>query len=161
MLAEICRDVRFRRPLSLALNRKEINETKYYGLGVAGQLGASSVLPWFDKEKQDPYAYTEYDPEKANRLLDAMKLKWDRSNEYRLRSDGKTLSIVVNPLQEHIAFAEIATLAVEHWKEIGVGTIFKLQPIPYLFKRSQTGELEIVTDYRARGAVFYPSDVAG
>ena len=42
MWRELLRDVRFRRALSLAINRNEINQVIYYGLGITGN---NTVLP--------------------------------------------------------------------------------------------------------------------
>ena len=75
VMREIINDVRFKRALSLAINRGEINQLLFLGLGVPRQ---ATVLPesrYFEEEFAT--AYAQYDPQRANQLLDEMGLKWD------------------------------------------------------------------------------------
>lgn len=133
VLREIFLDVRFRRAMSLALNREEINEILFFGMGKPGQwtLISKSIL----YEPRFAQAYAQYDPEEANRLLDEMGLEWDRKHEYRLRPDGKRL-VWTNeyyPGGMNIAGEATSELAVRYWKEIGCQVLLK--PI--------TGELSL------------------
>jgi peptide/nickel transport system substrate-binding protein len=61
-------DVRVRRALSLAINREEINEINYFGLGTVRQLSFAPQSPSYSEEWEN--AYVEYDPERARALLD-------------------------------------------------------------------------------------------
>lgn len=69
---EVVRDPRFRKAVSHAINRQTIIETVYLG-----QAGFPTWIP------------SEYDPEKANRLLDEMGLDKRDEEGYRLGPDGK------------------------------------------------------------------------
>lgn len=120
ILRDIFRDVRFRRALSLAINREEINETFYFGLGVPRQMTIATPSRYFEEEFAR--AYAEYNPEEANRLLDEMGLKWDENHEYRLRPDGKKLSWILNfPMED-----KPTELVVEYWKKIGIDVPLKV-----------------------------------
>ena len=71
----IVRDVRFRRALSLGINRHEINQVLYFGLAVEQ---ADSVLPESPLyEEQYAKKWAHFDLEQANALLDEMGLKRD------------------------------------------------------------------------------------
>lgn len=125
VLREIFRDVRFRRALSLAINRDEINETVCFGVGEPAQF---TCLPFSDYyEEKFAKSYAEYDPNRANALLDEMDLEWDKNHEYRLRSDGKTLEWVL----EYAGWAawgmatSINELVTEYWKDVGCKLICK------------------------------------
>jgi len=114
VLRKIFRDVRFRRALSLAINREEINETLYYGLAVPRQ---TTVIPQSEYyEEEFAKAYAQYDPEEANRLLDEMGLRWDENHEYRLRPDGKRLTIIL----EYCEMETPKTHTTELVKEYGI-----------------------------------------
>jgi len=132
VLRDLFRDVRFRRAMSLALNRKEMNETIFFGLGVPRQwtLIESSMLfePRFGE------AYANYDPDGANKLLDEMGLKWDSAHKYRLRPDGKRLAVTLDLVPSGPQMAgsvPVSELAKEYWAKIGI----------QLTIRSMTGEL--------------------
>jgi len=128
VLREIFRDKRFRQALSLAIDREEMNDVLYYG---RGRPCASTVLPCsmfylpeFDK------AYTQYDPEKANALLDEIGLKWDEDHKYRLRPDGKKLSLILDTtgsVHEGVDDAATAEMLVKYWKAIGIDVMIKTE----------------------------------
>ena len=124
VLRKIIQDIRFRQALSLALDREDFKESIFFGFGTPSQqspLGASIFY-----EEKLANAYADYDPERANALLDEMDLNWDEKHEYRLRPDGEklTLSYIyppVNPLS-----TPGAELAKEYWEKIGIYVPLKL-----------------------------------
>jgi len=69
---ELVRDVRFRRALSLAINRNEINQVIYYGFVREGNDTVFSDCPLFKPEYST--AWAEFDLKKANALLDEIGL---------------------------------------------------------------------------------------
>lgn len=122
VLAKILRDVRFRQALSLGMNRNEINEALFFSLGTPSQMTMTPTASsaYFFKEEWVK-TYVEYDPGKANQLLDEMGLKWDEDHEHRLRSDGKSLIVELRTPTDHLPwYVPIAEMLVEQWKQIGV-----------------------------------------
>src|SRR5918994_55226 len=75
---ELFRDVRFRRALSLGVDRDEINQIMYFGLGMGGGNTVLPKSPLYKPEYRDTWA--DYDPERANALLDEIGLI-ERSND--------------------------------------------------------------------------------
>ena len=116
VLREIFNDIRFRQAMSLAINREEINETLFFGLGIPRQWGVSTNSPFYEDWMSDYYA--AYDPEQANALLDEMGLTMG-SDGIRLRPDGQPLRIVLWDAIDNIRMDE---LVVEYWGDIGVAT---------------------------------------
>lgn len=123
VLRKIFQDVRFRRALSLAINREEINDVVYFGLGVPSQMTLLPGSSYFEPEFQK--AYVEYNPEKANQLLDEMGLEWDTNHEYRLRPDGKRLGWLTQYWIAHVFHEPENELVKEYWGEIGLKVDFK------------------------------------
>ncbi|POZ89983.1 ABC transporter substrate-binding protein [Petrotoga halophila] len=117
ILQEIFSDVRFRQALSLGINREEINEILFSGLAEPRQASLVSGSAYYDPEWES--AYAEYNPEKANELLDEMGLVWDSKHEYRLRPDGKSLQFTVQVVgQPHV---DVWTMVREYWKnDLGI-----------------------------------------
>jgi len=116
VLREIFNDIRFRQAMSLAINREEINETLFFGLGIPRQWGVSTNSPFYEDWMSDYYA--AYDPEQANALLDEMGLTMG-SDGIRLRPDGQPLRIVLWDAIDNIRMDE---LVVEYWGDVGVAT---------------------------------------
>ncbi|HHS89410.1 MAG TPA: ABC transporter substrate-binding protein, partial [Rhodobacteraceae bacterium] len=67
-------DLRFREAMSIAINRDEINEVAFFDLGAPRQYIGFSPAPNFVDEKWPAYKI-EYDPAKANALLDELGMK--------------------------------------------------------------------------------------
>ncbi len=121
---EVLRDVRFRRALSLAINRQAINQILYFGLGRAS---ANTVLPestLFKPEYQS--AWTVHDVKKANALLDVMGLTERGGNSARLLPDGRPLQIIVDSAGESTEESDVLELVKKDWKEIGVELFTKV-----------------------------------
>ncbi len=115
---KLLRDVRFRRALSLAIDRHEINQVIYYGLGVEG---ANSVLrgsPLFSPELRD--AWAQFDLARANRLLDEMGLTQRNGEGVRLMPDGRPLDIVVETAGESTEETDVLELVGDGWRKVGV-----------------------------------------
>ena len=75
MVRGVFSDVRFRRALSLAINREEINQVVYYGNGTPRQMTVIPDSRHFKPEYATSWA--DYDVDQANALLDEMGLAWD------------------------------------------------------------------------------------
>jgi peptide/nickel transport system substrate-binding protein len=114
---ELCRDVRFRRALSLAINREEINEVVYFGMGTPRQWTVSPICTHFKEEYAQ--AYAEYDPDQANALLDELGLEWDDNQEFRTWPDGERLTWTIEYFPVETPKTAITEIVVDFWREIG------------------------------------------
>lgn len=122
VLRDIFRDVRFRRTLSLAINRDEINQALYYGMATPRQACTIPSSPYF--EEQFAKAYIKYDPKEADRLLDEMGLKRGPDG-YRLRPDGKRLEILLEYVQMETPKRQTTELVQKYWDAIGIKVAVK------------------------------------
>lgn len=114
----ILRDVRFRRALSLGIDRHEINQAIYYGL--ANESG-NTVLPDSPLYRRDyATAWTQYDPDLANKLLDEAGLDRRDSDGVRLLPDGRRAEIIVASAGEAREEADVLELIHDTWLEIGI-----------------------------------------
>ena len=96
--AALNRDVRFRRALSLAINRDEINAVIYFGLAPEGN-NTALPQPLFARSTATAMG-AEFDPDQANALLDEIGLTERSSDGIRLLPDGEPLEIVVETAGE-------------------------------------------------------------
>ena len=123
VLREIFNDIRFRQATSLAINRAEINDSLFFGRAVPRQATVNPGNELFEPWMADHYA--EYDPDRANELLDEMGLEWDANGEYRLRPDGKRIAVVFPYRELEGPKQRINELAQEYWKAIGIEVTLK------------------------------------
>ena len=118
VLRELFQDLRFRQALSLAIDREEINQLVFDGQGQARQATVVELSPLFKPEYAA--AHADYDPERANRLLDEIGLTQRDGDGFRLRPDGESLSLLLDSPGEKTATIDSIELVVEYWGDIGI-----------------------------------------
>lgn len=117
-LREVFQDVRFRRAMSLGINRQEISDVVYFGRAEPRQYTVLDVSRFYKPEFAD--AYTEYDPARANLLLDEMGLTERDGEGYRLLANGERLAFTIEFVDITTAKVPNVELVTEYWKELGV-----------------------------------------
>lgn len=115
---ELLRDKRFRRALSLAINRREINRVIYFSTADEGQNTVLEESPLFDSSYRD--AWSRFDIGEANRLLDAIGLVRRDSRGIRKFAGGDSLDIIVETADSGSEQADVLSLIADSWAEIGV-----------------------------------------
>ena len=113
----LVRDVRFRRALSLAIDRTLVNRVLYFGLANEGN---NTVLPQsqlYKKEYRTKWA--AYDIKTANALLDEIGLR-RRADGLRVLPDGRLMDIIVETAGEKTEESDILELIRETWLEAGI-----------------------------------------
>ena len=131
------RDVRFRRALSLATDRDELNEVVFLGLSKPSNNTVMQRCALFKPEYQTKWA--TYDPKAANRLLDEIGMTRRNDLGIRLLPDGRPATIVVEHASEATEDTDTLSLISDHWKKIGIKLLFKLQT---LRSEEHTSELQ-------------------
>lgn len=120
----IMNDPRFRKALSLAINREEINKTFYHGEGIPRQAAPLKESPFYSPTYER--AFIEYDPNKANALLDEAGLKKDAKGK-RLRPDGKPLRVSLDVSLDVQAHVDTAEIIASNLKAIGIDAEVKAE----------------------------------
>lgn len=132
------RDVRFRRALSMAIDREELNQVVYLGLATPSN---NTIMPRSELFKPE-YAtrWASYEPQAAGRLLDEIGLARRDANAIRLLPDGRSAIIVVESQSEAIEEADALKLIADHWRRIGIRMLVKLQTFENFWLRTTSGE---------------------
>ncbi len=112
------RDVRVRRALSLAVNREEINQALFYGLATPSANTLLPESPLFRPEYAA--AYSNYDPDEANRLLDEAGYTERTLGDVRLLPDGRPANIIVESAGESTLETDVLELIRDHYRQIGI-----------------------------------------
>ncbi len=119
----LLQDVRFRRALSLAINRREINQVSFYGLGVEGNHTVLKESPLYDDANRT--AWASFDLTKANALMDEIGLAQRDLAGYRLLPDGRPLTVVVEAAGDTLERTDVLQLIRDSWRELGVKLLVK------------------------------------
>ncbi len=112
------RDVRFRRALSLAVNRHEINQVIYFGLALEGGDTLLPESPLYRPAYRSRWA--AFDPKQAMQLLDELGLtEWD-DRGIRLLPDGRPMEIIIQTAGESTEETDVLELIHDSWLKVGV-----------------------------------------
>lgn len=115
---ELFRKVDFRRALSVAIDRHEINQAMLFGLAIEGNNTVLPRSPLYRPEYTTKWA--TYDLDLANRLLDSLGLVQRDSDGIRLLPDGRPLEIVVETAGEDSEQVDILRLIHDSWLKAGI-----------------------------------------
>ena len=135
---KLLRDPRFRRALSLGINRGDINRALFFGLAVEGNNAVLKGSPLFKADYLT--AHARFDPKAANLLLDQMGLKVRNGDGTRLMGDKRPLELVVEIAGEAKEESDILQLVTQHFKMIGVKLVIKPSDRTVMRNRAFSGD---------------------
>ena len=133
------RDVRFRRALSVAINRVELNKVLYFGLA---QEAADTVLPESPLFKAEyASAWAQHDPALANALLDELGLAERGGGNIRRLPDGRQCGIVVETAGESTLEVDVLGLIRDHFREVGIAIYIRTSQRDVFRSRALGGDV--------------------
>nr|WP_245987042.1 ABC transporter substrate-binding protein [Azospirillum thermophilum] len=135
----VLQDLRFRRALSLAIDRRIINRSLYFGLAREGGVGVLPMSSLYKPERHGRWA--GYDPEQAGALLDEMGLRRPRGELYRTLPDGRPLDVIVETAEERPEVTDALQLIAETWRDIGVRLLVRTADRDVLRNRVYAGQV--------------------
>jgi peptide/nickel transport system substrate-binding protein len=107
------RDVRV--ALSHAIDREEISQTLYQGTLIPAGYSLAPSSPYFSEESSR--AYSRFDPELAESLLESAGYRDGDGDGFRELKDGSRFEFT---LDVRISQSDICELVMEHWRKIGI-----------------------------------------
>jgi len=116
----------FRVALSYAINRDEIKESVFLGLGEARQPVPAPLHPYYPG-KEWAEKYTQYRPDLANKELDALGLTKRDAQGIRLMANGKPATIELGVVPAFGAWPDTAQLIAKDWQAVGIKTVVQVR----------------------------------
>jgi peptide/nickel transport system substrate-binding protein len=141
---KLVRDVRFRRALSLAIDRHEINQALYFGLAIEGQNTVLPQSPLYRAEYRADWA--QFDIDKANALLDELGLTDRDSDGMRMLPDGRPCSIIVEDSGESSEKSDVLELIRDSWRHVGIQLYSKPSQLTLFRRRVFSGDTVMSLD---------------
>jgi peptide/nickel transport system substrate-binding protein len=139
VMREVIGNMEVREALSIGIDREEIIDIVWQGQGEPWQIGPSRGHPMFNERLATQH--TEYDPDRANELLDAAGLSERNADGIRLLPDGEPFAFNVNyPGVQAPEFGDALEIIREQWADIGVGLTATSVERSIYFSRGEANE---------------------
>lgn len=134
----------FRHALALGIDRDQLNETFWVGIGTPGSCIPAPSAPQSPGEEFRTL-WSTYDPEQSNQLLDTAGLTEKDSEGFRLRTDnGERLRFEITTVGgAFIGWTQIAEMVAQHWSQIGIQAVVVENERSLALQRSQANETQI------------------
>ncbi|RPI93606.1 MAG: ABC transporter substrate-binding protein [Chloroflexi bacterium] len=121
IVAELLQTKDFRIALSHAIDREQIKESVFLGLGEARQPVPAPWHPYYPGDEV-AHKYTEYDPDQANAMLDSLGLTERDADGFRLNKDGKPFRLEISYVPNFANWKDVALLVGADWEKVGIQT---------------------------------------
>ena len=151
---ELFRDANFRRALSLAINRHEINQVIYFGLAAEGNNTVLPESPLYRPQYKETWA--TFDIDRANRLLDDIGLEQRNDDDWRVLADGRPLEIIVESAGESTEETDLLELVRDSWRQIGIKLLTKPSQREVFRNRVFAGETQMAIAFGMENALPNP-----
>lgn len=145
-MMKLLRNRDFRRALALGIDRDQLNEAFWLGVGTAGNIAPApdtlySPGPEWNKK------WGVLDLKQSNELLDKLGYTKKDSEGYRLRADGKGRLRVemVTVGGQFVPFTPVGEMIKQQWRKIGVDVDIKELERNLAFTRDSNNENQIIT----------------
>lgn len=131
----------FRRALSIAINRDEMNQIIYFGRGTPRQVTVIPTSSFF--EPAFASAHAEYDPATARTLLGELGLVDHDGDGLREFADGTALTITVEYVEVETPRTISLELLTAYWRAVGLDVRMKLIDRALHDQRSRAGTMQM------------------
>jgi peptide/nickel transport system substrate-binding protein len=140
-LGELLANRDFRVALSHAINRDEIREATFLGLG---EIRQPVPAPWHPYYPGDEYAlqYTDFDQERTNEILDGLGLERDAAGN-RLLPSGRPLRLEISVVPAFGPWVDVGQLVAADWSAVGLQTGVQVRERTAHFTMRDANELMI------------------
>lgn len=147
---ELMQNLNFRQALSVALDRKLMNDVAYFGQATPRTISVVDTSPYFQEDIVSLNA--EFDPEAAMALLDEAGLPVG-DDGIRTFADGTPIELIVETATQSGSGLDLIEIAVENWNDIGLKTSLATMTRDVYWPKATANEVMIATWGTDRGLV--------
>jgi len=143
-------DIRFRRAMSHAIDRDQINQVAFLGQGFPQTITVVPDSPYYDPAIANVDG--EYDPALATSLLDDIGLQKDADGYYTF-SDGSEILLEIETSNTASGTGDAWELISQAWNDVGIKNEVKVETRDAYWPRATTNEVMVATWTTDRGLV--------
>jgi peptide/nickel transport system substrate-binding protein len=140
-MGDLIRTLEFRRALSLAVDRDQVNETFFLGTSIPSCTMVSDDSPYFPGQEWRR-KWAELDIDQANELLDGIGLTKRNGEGFRMLPSGKgPVRLDMQATNSKADFPIWGDMIRRHWKKIGVDASSAMVDSDLLYERVQANKV--------------------
>ncbi len=143
-------DIRFRRAMSVAIDRDQINQVAFLGQGFPQTITVVPDSPYYDASIANVDG--EYDPEKAMSLLDEIGLTKDADGYYTF-ADGTEILLNIETSNTATGTGDAWELVSQAWNDVGIKNQVTVETRDAYWPRATANEVMVATWTTDRGLV--------
>jgi peptide/nickel transport system substrate-binding protein len=141
-LRDLFREKDFRVAMSLGIDREELIDLVWQGQGRPWQIGANEGTALYNEQLSTQF--TEYDPERANELLDGLGLTERDAEGYRLLPDGERVSFGVDVIPTlQTEWVDAMELIVDYWRDLGIEATTNTMERTLYYERIDSNDFDV------------------
>ncbi|MBA2665649.1 MAG: ABC transporter substrate-binding protein [Trueperaceae bacterium] len=148
----------FRKALSHAIDRQEIVDLVHFGVTTPRQPAPFETTPFYSEKLEN--VALEYDPDRANALLDGLGLTARNADGVRLLPDGRPLRLLIQGPAGRQARLDATEQVAQYWTDVGVQTSMTVNSRELHEERRQARDFDVFLWSAASGtttdALFDP-----
>jgi peptide/nickel transport system substrate-binding protein len=132
----------FRIALSHAIDRSQIQESAFLGLGEPRTAVAAPWHPYFPGDEVAK-KNIDFDQAKANEMLDAIGLDQKNAEGYRLYPGTDTpVTIEISVVPAFGPWPDVAQLVAKNWEEVGIKTVVQVRERALHFQMRDSNDIQ-------------------
>lgn len=156
VVRDLFRERDFRVAMQIAINRERINNEILFGMARPVNM---SVLPgtmWYKPEYEE--IHSQYDPEGAKAMLDAMGVVDQNGDGWRQDPEGNEVSWQIEYVVSEAPRAQILEIVEENLRSIGLNVTVQQREATFGFQRAGTNDMAVwVWHGDARTEMLFPT----
>jgi peptide/nickel transport system substrate-binding protein len=135
----------FRRAISLGIDRDQLNEAFWLGIGTPGSCAPAEDVA-INPGKEYRKKWATHDVKQANALLDKIGLSKKDAEGYRLRTDGKGRVRIelMSVGGQFIPYTQVGEMIKQQWQKIGIDADVKETERGLAFTKTANAEHHIM-----------------
>jgi peptide/nickel transport system substrate-binding protein len=141
-LAILMQNKNFRIAMSYAINRSQIQETAFLGLGEPRQPVPAPGHPFYPGDEWAK-KYTAYDPAQANQLLDSIGLTKKDADGFRMYpGKDRTVQIEISVVPAFGPWPDVAQMVAKDWQAVGIKAVVQVRERALHFQLRASNDLQ-------------------
>ena len=152
-LAGLMRQVDFRRAMSLALNRQEINDTLYFGLADTGGTTVSPESAFYDPAMDK---YGAYDPDQARSMLEGLGLQDSNGDGLLEYADGGNVTIILMGAANLLPHPDLDQMITNYLREVGLDVIYDIVQASVIFEGRTADTVQMYSNWGPSAEAILP-----